>query len=140
MDEKIEVIINLLKEMIAKLQSLEETMSRAGLDPTYYQTAVLLSTSFSLPFIKSLEAVRKIYSILSGLVSINPISKAILLSLSTCEPLSISEISRRVREIRGSSSRRIISDRINGLLIKGVIINVGNTHRPKFMLKACTEK
>jgi hypothetical protein len=137
LDEKIEVVIELLTRVLMKLEKLETELNRAGGDPFIYQISLELATFFSKPIVETLEAARRVYSVIAGFSEIDPISKAIIYVLSACEPYSISEITRKVRELRGSSSRRIISDRLRGLEARGVVVNVGSPQRPRFTLKAC---
>lgn len=137
LDEKIEVVIELLTRVLMKLEKLENVLNKADTDPTIYRISLELGTLFSKPIMETLEAARRVYSIIAGFTEIDPISKAIIYVLSACEPYSISEITRKVRELRGSSSRRIISDRLKGLEARGVVVNIGSPQRPRFILKAC---
>ncbi|MGB9827448.1 MAG: ArsR family transcriptional regulator [Thermosphaera sp.] len=139
LDEKIEVVIELLTRVLMKLERLENELSKAGADPALYQISLELATLFSKPIMETLEAARRVYSIIAGFTEIDPISKAVIYVLSACEPYTISEITRKVRDLRGSSSRWIISDRLRGLEARGIVINIGSPQRPRFTLKACMD-
>ncbi|MEM4624571.1 MAG: ArsR family transcriptional regulator [Thermosphaera sp.] len=140
LDEKIEVVIELLTRVLVKLEKLESEFNEVGLDPGMYRIALEIATSFSKPLVDTLEIARRAYSVIASLTEIDSISRAIVYTLSTCDSYSISELTKKVREIRGTSSRRIISDRVKGLIARGIVVNIGSNQRPKVMLKSCSEE
>ena len=66
------------------------------------------------------------------------IDKAIIEVLSGCEALSILEITRRVKKLRGTASRRIIRERVKKLVDMGILAEVGEK-RVKYVLTSCTK-
>jgi len=82
LDEKIEVVIELLTRVLMKLEKLETELNRAGGDPYVYRISLELATFFSKPIVETLEAARRVYSVIAGFSEIDPICKAIIYVLS----------------------------------------------------------
>jgi len=137
LEERIREIECLLRKIIERLQYLEKMLELSENDRKLIERAMNLIINLSIPVSKALEAAYRISLIAKSIQNYDPISRSIIEALSTCEMLSISEIERRVRGLRGSASRRIISARIRTLMSLGIVIRSNNTTRPKYMLKVC---
>lgn len=111
----------LLEHVVRKLERLEELLTTISNDPTY-AIAVELTLYFSVPAQKAIKLARELVLLLKDVSEADPITKAILEVLASSEDgISISELTRRVRKIRGTASRRIISERIKLLESKGLV-------------------
>lgn len=111
----------LLEYVVRKLERLEELLATISNDPTYAM-AVELTLYFSLPAQKAIKLARELVFLLRGVPEADPITKAILEVLASSESgISISELTRRVRKIRGTASRRIVSERVKLLESKGLV-------------------
>jgi len=118
----------LLEHIVRKLERLEELLTTLSNDPTY-AIAVELTLYFSIPVQRAIKLARELVILLREAPESDPITKAILEVLASSESgMSISELTRRVRRIRGTASRRIISERIKLLESKGIVevVRTGN--------------
>ncbi|MEO3993190.1 MAG: ArsR family transcriptional regulator [Desulfurococcaceae archaeon TW002] len=111
----------LLAYIVKKLERLEELLTTISNDPTYVM-AVELTLYFSIPAQKAIKLARELVLLLRRLPEVDPITKAILEVLASSEGgISISELTRRVRGIRGTASRRIIAEKVKLLESKGLV-------------------
>jgi len=110
----------LLEEILKKLERLEGLLLLQN-DPTT-ATALELALSFYLPVHKAVKTAREVVELLKDLASQDPISRAIVEVLAASDTeLSISELTRRVRKLRGTASRRVIAERLRRLEGRGVV-------------------
>jgi hypothetical protein len=137
-EDKLDRIEEVLKKVVKRVEEIEEKLSSIGLLEEEYMLASELVALSSIPVIKALEATKRIMGLFYR-EELDPISRDILKALATCEKLSISEITRRVKRIRGRASRRIIRERLKRMESKGYVKNVGKPNRPLYMLASCLE-
>ena len=121
LEERIERLERVLGEVLRRLEVLEELVRGSGADPQLLNIAAGLVAAFSTPAIAALEASRRVLSALRVLGGADEITRAVIEVLSMCEELSISEVTRRVRVLRGTASRRIVRERIERLVKRGVV-------------------
>jgi len=138
-EEKLDLITSVIRELAERLEKLEKKLEQHRIDSEELRIALELASAFSTPLIKSLEMARTAYEVLVRLGKPDPITRAIVESLSDCSEKNISEIYRGVKEIRGRASRRIISERVRALLERGVVVNIGTQERPRIKLSRCIE-
>ncbi len=120
-EERLARIERLLEAVLRKLQVLEEYLTMSGADPEA-SLAVELAMVFSLPAHKAVRMASKVMELARMAGISDPISIAILEVLATSnKPLSVSEVTRRVRKVRGTASRRIVAERIRRLSDKGLV-------------------
>ena len=125
----------LLEHIVRKLERLEELLTTLSNDPTYTM-AVELTLYFSIPVQRAIKLARELVILLKEVPGSDPITKAILEVLASSESgISISELTRRVRKIRGTASRRIISERIRLLESRGVVEVVRSGNVAKIYLR-----
>ena len=135
-EDRLRRVEKLLEMVIRKLEGIEEYLKTLGFSSDVLSTALKLTISFSLPASKAVEASRRIIEALGMLGTYDAIDRAIIEALSNCEELSISEITRRVRRLRGTASRRIVAERIRRLEDRGVVAKVGR-RRFRYVLSRC---
>jgi len=135
-EERLNRLEKLVETILYKLEQIESMLRSTG-DPELMLAAELVS-AFSLPATKSLEAASIVMDILKRIRVLDQISKSIIEAMSTCEPLTISEITRRVRELRGTASRRIVRERLRRLMEKQVVAETGEKRR-LYILRKCLE-
>lgn len=138
LEERIARLEEHVENITKRLGMIEESLRVLGISGEIIMTAARLVTAFSKPVIVALESARRVAE-LTSIVEGDVISRAIIEALSSCEPLSISEVTRKVRVLRGKASRRIISSRIERLSEKGIIVWIGEK-KPKVTLKQCLKE
>lgn len=129
--EELRRVEELLEKVLQKLESLEELLSKLVNDPTY-AVALELTTALSLPAYEAIRVAERIVSILRGGRGADPIERTILeVLVAQGDGVSISELTRRVRALRGTASRRIISARLRSMESRGLVElrRVGNAVR-----------
>jgi len=120
-EERLVRIERLLETVLRKLQVLEEYLITSGADPEA-SLAVELAMFFFLPAHKAVRMASKVMELARVAGISDPISIAILEVLAVSDkPLTVSEITRRVRKVRGMASRRIVTERIRKLSDKGLV-------------------
>ncbi len=120
-EERLARIERLLEVVLRKLQVLEEYLTMSGADPEA-SLAVELAMVFSLPAHKAVRMASKVMELARMAGISDPISMAILEVLAVSnKPLTVSEVTRRVRKVRGMASRRIVTERIRKLSDKGLV-------------------
>ncbi|MET1159569.1 MAG: hypothetical protein ABWW65_01275 [Thermoprotei archaeon] len=127
----------LVEKALKKIEEIEGLLKKLGFTSEELHTAAELATIFSIPVHLAIEATQRFFKVVLGTQGLDPISRDIIKILSTCEKLSVSEITRRVRNLRGSASRRVIRERLALLENKGYVVNTGSDRRPQYTLKAC---
>lgn len=91
-------------ELVAQLSAFQETVQKYFRLMDLYQRHGSISIETILPEVK------------------DPIAKDIVKVLLEKPGLNISEITEQLRDRRGSSSRRIVRDRLNELVAQGVLV------------------
>ncbi len=124
--KRIEELLILALERLAEIEKLLSSQSSEYSDAL--RIAGELTLAFSLPVVKALESAFRIANLMKNIGKSDEISIAILKVLSTGEELTLSEVTRRVRILRGHASRRIIASRVRELNQRGLvhIRRVGN--------------
>ncbi len=140
LERRLRRVEELLNDVINRLVTIEGLLKSLGLSSEELMTAQRLVMVFSLPAVVAIKAAERVMRSIRGLRTLDPISRAIIEVLSNCEELSVSEVTRRVKLLRGVASRRIVSSRLAKLLREGVIVNVGSESRPKYLLKVCIKE
>lgn len=138
-EERLRRVEELLAKVLARLEGIEAMLAALGITDEALTSAFRIATTFSLPAAMAIEAAKKTIEVLRKMGSVDPISKAIIEALAGCEELSASEITRRVRAIRGTASRRIVRERLERLEKRGAVRKVGEG-RPKYVLSRCVEE
>ncbi|BES80878.1 hypothetical protein [Pyrodictium abyssi] len=124
-----------VEKMLEQLNAAVQELLQGGFIAAVGEAARLVA-AFSLPAAEALEAARRT---IAAARSINdPIAVAIVEALSTCEPLSISEITRRVRSLRGKASRNTVKQKLRLLIDADIVATVEDGKRPKYVLTLCS--
>ncbi len=120
--DKIEELEFLLKLILTKLEKIEQLLSNFNLeDMESIKIANKLVLAFSIPALKAIEASIKIRNLIKKR-TLDDISRTIIEVLAIKDGISISELTRKIREIRGKASRRIVSERLKLLEKEGILI------------------
>lgn len=138
-EDRLRRVEELLAKVLARLEGIEAMLAALGITDETLSSAFRIATAFSLPAAAAIEAAKRTVEVIREVGAVDPISKAIIEALSGCEELSASEITRRVRAIRGTASRRIIRERLKKLERKGVVKRLGEG-RLRYALSRCVEE
>ncbi len=119
--DTLERLERLLESIIERLNRIEKILYAAGEnDAEIVRMASKLILAFSLPAFRAYGISSKILNLMKRR-RFDEISRTIIEVLAVKGPQTISELTRNVREVRGSASRRIISERIRKLEEIGVV-------------------
>jgi len=116
-------IEELLKEVIERLKRLELLLTELGFKGVEeVRLAGELSVGLSLPIVKALKAALRFTNITSKCKLTDDVSRSIVKVLASSEgKLTLSELTRKVKKLRGSASRKTISKRVKELSEKGIV-------------------
>ncbi|MEB3859605.1 MAG: hypothetical protein LRS43_00175 [Desulfurococcales archaeon] len=137
LEERLDRLEGMLRQVVRRLEELEELLGGYRREAEATRVAARLALTGFYPVYVAVEAARRVIRIVESAGPLDPISRSIIESLSACEPLSVSDITRRVREIRGRASRRIVSERVKRLEDRGLVVRVGGRARPGYTLREC---
>lgn len=138
-EERLRRVEELLAKVLSRLEGIEAMLAALGITDDTLTSAFRIATTFSMPAAVAIEAAKRTIEVIREVGSVDPISKAIIEALAGCEELSTSEITRRVRAIRGTASRRIVRERLEKLERRGVVKRVGGG-RPRYVLSRCVQE
>ena len=137
LEERLDRIESVLRDVIRRLEELEKLLGGYRDEVEATRLAARLSATGIYPAYAAVEAARRILRVARHAGPLDPISRSVVEALSACEPATISEITRRVREIRGTASRRIVSERVKRLEERGLVVKLGEGPRPGYTLREC---
>ncbi|OYT51662.1 MAG: hypothetical protein B6U76_10765 [Desulfurococcales archaeon ex4484_217_2] len=126
-EERVAELEEKVEYLFRKLRAIEKTIEALGINP-------------EIPATIALEASRRIVETIKTMGGRDDISLAIIEALGDCNPLTISELTRKVRTLRGKASRRIIRERVRKLIEANVLATVVEGRRVKVVLAKCLEK
>jgi len=109
------MILDRLNELEKRISSTDPQSARV------VNIAGKLMFSLSIPAVKALEAATLITRLSSSLTTRDDISRTIIEVLAVEEEVTLSELTRLVRKVRGRASRRIISEKVRMLNEKGIV-------------------
>ena len=136
-EDRLKHIEDMLSKLYARLERIESLILTVYPDPVM-EVALELTLNYTQPVYRVVKVARKILALERKLGSQDPIARAIIEVLAMSNKwLSISEVTREVRRLRGSASRRIISERIKELAKVNVlqIQQVGKKKLVKLIVK-----
>jgi len=134
--ERLEKLEELMREIVERLEALEQAI---GLIDEGAAVAARLAVALSLPGVRAVEAARRVVALLSGREgAFDALDKAVVEAMATCEELTITEIARRVKRIRGTASRTTIRARLRRLEGIGLVRRVKHGSRTLYTLAVCT--
>ncbi|MEM3948343.1 MAG: hypothetical protein QXM76_01975 [Zestosphaera sp.] len=121
-DDPLKRVESLLEHVIRRLERLEELLTSMSDDPTH-SVALELVLTFSMPVQKAVKMARDLVSMLRGVPEVDPVMRAVVeVLISSGDGVSISELTRRVRRVRGTASRRVIAERLRVLEARGIVL------------------
>lgn len=139
-EELLRQVLSKLEELSARISRIEAYLSSVGISQDVLRIALQLASATTTSLASALEYAMRAWRVLEGIAGLCPISRSIVIALSDCSELSVSDVYRRVRRIRGRASRRTISERLRFLEDVGVVVDVGTGARPRYVLRVCTQR
>ena len=119
--DRVDRIERMLEDVLRRLEKLETLLKTLSIDPVS-SLAIELALTYSEPAHKVVMLAKKVVEIQRRLGERDPISRAIVEALTVKgSPLTLSELTREVRALRGTASRRIIAERVRKLERMGVV-------------------
>ena len=137
MEERLQRVEELLREVLERLEALEELLAGLGGAPVLAVRIALLS---GVPVAAAVEQALRVLEAARLLGRVDPITEAVLEALSDCQAHSISEVARRVKRLRGTASRDTVRKRLQMLVEKGVVRRFGEGNTARYTLSLCMEK
>ncbi len=136
-EERLRRVEELLQDVLRRLEHIENYLRTIGIGGEVARVAQSLFLAFSLPARLAIDAASRVVEALKVLGGADPITRSVIEALSSCEELSVSEITRRVKALRGTASRRIVRERLALLEERGVVIAIGSGVKKRYTLAAC---
>ncbi len=124
-DERLGEVESQLDRLENRLETIEKLLSSQTADMDQVRNLFAFfrgslrfydEVSHMLSYISSFQKVNK-----HGWISKDPLAKAILTDLARRGPRNISQLTRDMRELRGTASRRVVSERVDRLIDCGII-------------------
>jgi len=125
-EDRIEELSKKLDEILRRLEALENSLSfleELGFLPELMRLLFGGARLYSSQ-LRTLRRVLAAEKLLRQLGPGDEISRCIIEALAEEGPMNISELTRAVRARRGKASRRIVRERLEALLEKGLVIEV----------------
>lgn len=139
LEKRLNRIEEMLKEVVKRLEELEEILGGYRSEAEATRLAARLVATGIYPAYAVIEAARRVVKVTRLAGPLDPISRSVIEALSMCEPATISDITRRVRELRGTASRRIVAERVRKLEARGLVVKLGKGPRPGYTLRECLQ-
>ncbi len=135
--ERLRHVEEMLRDVLRRLDQIENYLKSASTGSEIIRIAHSLFLAFSLPAQLAIDAASRVIEAVRILGGADPITRSIIEALSGCEELSISEITRRVKALRGTASRRIVRERLVQLEERGIVIALGSGVKKRYILTIC---
>lgn len=125
MEKRLEELEAKLNYIIKQINALKSLLDNEGLEQLT-KVVDLLSISFQA-YNQPISALQKVLSLKERIIQRHPtlrhddISQAIIEVLERKGSMNISQLTEAVKKIRGTASRRIIRERVNKLIEKGIL-------------------
>lgn len=122
-EERLRRIEEMLIVILRRIEELEHSLRTHNPQAaSSISLAGRLMVAFSIPALRALEAASLILKLTSKVKVEDEISRAIIEVLASSEgEVTLSELSRRIRALRGRASRRIVASRVKELHSKGIV-------------------
>ncbi|MCE4624939.1 MAG: helix-turn-helix domain-containing protein [Desulfurococcales archaeon] len=118
--ERLERVERLLTKVLERLEKLEEWLL-SNSNAVEGLEAVAIAAALNVPALQAIRAARAAFQAASILGNVDDIDRAILEALAARGSLSLRELERTVRSLRGSASRSVLKRRIERLRKAGLI-------------------
>lgn len=138
LERRLERIEKLLRQVVERLERLERIVESSS-DARVAMEVAKLVTALALSPAQAALAVTRILDTLKNRAARDEVSMAVIEALSSCEPMTITELERRVRALRGRASKHSIRKRLENLMKTGIVAEITSGSRKLYMLRKCEE-
>ncbi|MET1128567.1 MAG: hypothetical protein ABWW70_04550 [Thermoproteota archaeon] len=118
LEERLDRMEKLLSEVAARLERLEKVLGPGG---EVLAVAAVLVSVLGMSSIEAVHASLRLTELFKRYAHLDPVSRAVLQALSHGRWVTVSELTRLVRAIRGTASRRIVRERVKELESMGLV-------------------
>jgi len=139
LERRLERIEKLLRQVIERLERLERVVESSS-DARVAMEVAKLVTALALSPAQAALAVTRILDALKNRAARDEVSMAVIEALSSCEPMTITELERRVRALRGKASKHSIKKRLENFMRAGIVAETTSGSRKLYTLRKCLEE
>jgi len=121
-EERLRRIEDLLTMLLKRIEELERLLR--GVDPQVppISLAGRLMLAFSMPALRALEVASAVLKLIPKVEAEGEVARAIVEALAAAEgEVTISELTKRVKALRGKASRRVVAEKVRWLHSKGLV-------------------
>jgi len=121
-EERLRRIEDLLTMLLKRIEELERLLR--GVDPQVppISLAGRLMLAFSMPALRALEVASAVLKLIPKVEAEGEVARAIVEALAAAEgEVTISELTKRVKALRGKASRRVVAEKVRWLHSKGFV-------------------
>ena len=121
-EEQLRRIEDLLTMLLKRVEELERLAREVNPQAPPISLASRLMLALSMPALRALEAASAVLKLIPRLEAEDELTRTIVEALAATEgEVTISELTRRVKALRGKASRRIVAERVRRLHSKGLV-------------------
>ncbi|NPA96648.1 MAG: hypothetical protein GXO32_03500 [Crenarchaeota archaeon] len=138
MEERLERVERLLREVAERLERLERALALSADGRAAIEVAKV-AIALALPPLHAARAVHRLLEVTRKHGVVDEVSQTVIESLASCKPKSITRIEADVRKLRGRASKHTIRKRISELEKAGIVVAIEKGSRKLYTLKQCIE-
>jgi len=121
-EERLRRIEDLLTMLLKRVEELERLVREVNPQAPPISLAGRLMLAFSMPALRALEAASAVLKLIPRVEAEDELTGTIVEALAATEgEVTISELTRRVKTLRGKASRRVMAERVRRLYSKGLV-------------------
>jgi DNA-binding transcriptional ArsR family regulator len=121
-EEQLRRIEDLLTMLLKRIEEIERLVREVDPRAPPISLASRFMLVFSMPALRALEAASTVLKLIPRAGAEDEVTRTIIEALATTErEVTISELTRMVKALRGKASRRIVAERVRRLHSKGLV-------------------
>ncbi len=136
LEDRIARIEEMMKRINERLERLERLIESSGGSTLAIEMAKL-AISFTLPPTEVARIAMRALEVMRSIPSRDDIMRSVIEVLSSCKPLTLTEIEKRARRLRGTASKHSIRKRLDELVSRGLVVTMEYGSRKLYTLKNC---
>jgi DNA-binding transcriptional ArsR family regulator len=121
-EERLRRIEDLLTMLLKRIEEIERLVREVDPQAPSISLAGRFMLVFSMPALRALEAASTVLKLIPRAGAGDELARTIIEALAATEgEVTISELTRMVRALRGKASRRVVAERVRRLHSKGLV-------------------